>query len=144
MNAVVVDGALELSWERDPATRGPDIHDVLAGRASPIEAVCQDGPVAILPCGRSIDKTPEVELAEVLHAVEHEYNTVLIDWPRTMHNVSSTSQGVVLVWTSAVFDRNEACGPDVMLDTVVAIALLGADRTTEAAFKRFEQQFRAL
>lgn len=98
LNAVVVDGALELSWERGVATRGPDVHDVLAGRDRPIEAVCEDGPVSILPCGHPLENAVQTELVGVLEAVERKYRTVLIDCPTTAYSgVMGACQGSVLV-----------------------------------------------
>ncbi|RRJ30469.1 ParA family protein [Halocatena pleomorpha] len=142
MNAVVVDGALELSWEHDTATRGPDIHDVLAGRASLIEAVCQVGPVAIFPCGRPLGRNPA--LIEVLAAIEREYGTVLIDCPETVDTGMSSAARVVAVRTlqKARSDRGHVCeGEHTPGAEVVAIALLGADKTT--ALEQLEQEFRA-
>ncbi len=52
LDAVVVDA--DLSMADLPRGRGPDLHDVLAGRAAPVEAVRDGGPVAVLPCGRSL------------------------------------------------------------------------------------------
>ncbi|MFW5973812.1 MAG: P-loop NTPase, partial [Natrialbaceae archaeon] len=49
LDAVVVDA--DLGMADLPGSRGPDLHDVLAGRASPLEAVREAGPVPILPCG---------------------------------------------------------------------------------------------
>jgi septum site-determining protein MinD len=72
-----VDGALELADLT--AGRGPDLQDVLAGRAAAVEAVREEGPVPVLPCGRSLadaNATPDA-LADALRAVE--YGRVVVD-----------------------------------------------------------------
>ncbi len=51
LDAVAVDADLRMADL--PHGRGPDLHDVLAGRAAPTEAV-RSGPVGVLPCGRSL------------------------------------------------------------------------------------------
>lgn len=52
LDAVLVDG--DLAMADLPVGRGPDLHDVLAGRAAPFEAVQRLGEVLVLPCGRSL------------------------------------------------------------------------------------------
>lgn len=85
LDAVVVDADLGMA---DLAAReGPDLHDVLAGRADPLEAVSEEGPVALLPCGRTLagarasDVTGLVGAAE---AVEAAYDRVILDCPAGM------------------------------------------------------------
>ena len=51
LNGIAVDA--DLGMADLPRGRGPDLHDVLAGRAAPIAAV-RGGPVSVLACGRSI------------------------------------------------------------------------------------------
>ncbi|WP_267641132.1 MinD/ParA family ATP-binding protein [Haloarchaeobius amylolyticus] len=83
--AVVVDG--DLGMADLPATRGPDLHDVLAGRADPVEAVREDGPVRLLPCGRSLAgarAADATELVRAVAAVEHAYGDVILDCPAGM------------------------------------------------------------
>ena len=80
--AVVVDA--DLGMADLPAARGPDLHDVLAGRAAPVEAVREDTPVAILPCGRSLAGARAVEPTRLVAAVESvaaEYGRVVVDCP---------------------------------------------------------------
>ena len=82
LEAVLVDA--DLGMADVPARRGPDLHDVLAGRASPCEAVRWDRPVAVLPCGRTLAGAREGdprELASVLEQVESEYGDVVVDCP---------------------------------------------------------------
>jgi septum site-determining protein MinD len=85
LDAVVVDA--DLGMADLPARRGPDLHDVLAGRADPVEAVREDGPVALLPCGRTLAgaRAGDVtELVEAVEAVESAYERVVVDCPAGM------------------------------------------------------------
>ncbi|WP_134668518.1 MinD/ParA family ATP-binding protein [Halorussus marinus] len=85
LDAVVVDA--DLSMADLPTARGPDLHDVLAGRADPVEAVREDGPVDLLPCGRTLAgaRAGEVAaLASALDAVESIYDRVVVDCPAGM------------------------------------------------------------
>jgi septum site-determining protein MinD len=82
LGAVAVDA--DLSMADLPAGRGPDLHDVLAGRADPLEAVHEGGPVPLLPCGRSLAgarATDPDSLAEALSRVERRYGAVVVDCP---------------------------------------------------------------
>ena len=81
---VVVDA--DLGMANLPFTRGPDLHDVLAGRACPLEAV-SEGHVRLLPCGRSLAGARAADLSRltrVLRDVEREFGTVVIDCPAGM------------------------------------------------------------
>jgi septum site-determining protein MinD len=83
--AVVVDG--DLGMADLPSTHGPDLHDVLGGRADPLEAVREDGPVRLLPCGRSLAgaRASDVRaLVETVQVVERAYGDVVIDCPAGM------------------------------------------------------------
>jgi len=80
LDAVVVDA--DLSMADLPTSRGPDLHDVLAGRASPIEAVREGGVVSILPCGRTLAGARACDvsrLGEALDAVARRYGDVVVD-----------------------------------------------------------------
>lgn len=82
LDAVVVDG--DLGMADLPAGRGPDLHDVLAGRAAPLEAVREHGPVALLPCGRSLAGARAADptrLVEAVRTVAAQYGQVIIDTP---------------------------------------------------------------
>jgi len=85
LDAVVVDA--DLGMADLPTARGPDLHDVLAGRADPLEAVREGGPVDLLPCGRSLagaraaDPTALVEAVETVAAT---YDRVVVDCPAGM------------------------------------------------------------
>ena len=85
LEAVVVDA--DLGMADLPSARGPDLHDVLAGRASPIEAVREEPPVALLPCGRTLAgarATDPRELVAAVEAVAAEYGRVVVDCPAGM------------------------------------------------------------
>jgi septum site-determining protein MinD len=82
LDAVAVDA--DLSMADLPAGRGPDLHDVLAGRADPLEAVHDGGPVSLLPCGRSLAgarATDPAALADALSRVDARYGGVVVDCP---------------------------------------------------------------
>jgi septum site-determining protein MinD len=82
LDAVCVDA--DLGMADLPERRGPDLHDVLAGRASAVEAVDESGPVALLPCGRTLAgarATDPVALKKALAGVERAYGRVVVDCP---------------------------------------------------------------
>ena len=84
LDAVVVDA--DLGMADLPVGHGPDLHDVLAGRADAVEAV-REGPVRLLPCGRSLAgaRAADVtELATAVEAVDREYGDVVLDCPAGM------------------------------------------------------------
>jgi septum site-determining protein MinD len=72
LSGVVVDA--DLGMADLPSGRGPDLHDVLAGRAAPTEAIRRGGDgLRVLPCGRSLADAGAADvgaLAEVLRALE--------------------------------------------------------------------------
>ncbi|MFB6184266.1 MAG: MinD/ParA family protein [Haloarculaceae archaeon] len=85
LNAVVVDG--DLGMADLPAARGPDLHDVLADRADVFEAVCESGPVALVPCGRSLlgaRAADPTALVDALDALARECGRVVVDCPAGM------------------------------------------------------------
>ncbi|PSP92697.1 chromosome partitioning protein ParA [Halobacteriales archaeon QS_4_62_28] len=85
LDGVVVDG--DLGMADLPTARGPDLHDVLAGRATALEAVREETPVSILPCGRSLAGARAVDptaLVTAVEAVERVYGTVVVDSPAGM------------------------------------------------------------
>lgn len=82
LDAVAVDA--DLSMADLPAGRGPDLHDVLADRAEPLEAVRDGRPVALLPCGRSLAGARAADPAAfeaTLSRVAKRYGTVVVDCP---------------------------------------------------------------
>ncbi|MFC6873858.1 MinD/ParA family ATP-binding protein [Halobellus marinus] len=85
LDATVVDA--DVGMADLPIDPGPDLHDVLAGRADPIEAVRGGGPVRLLPCGRSLAGARAADvtaLAETLRDVEAAYGDVVVDCPAGM------------------------------------------------------------
>ena len=98
LSAVVVDA--DLAMADLPGGRGPDLHDVLADRASALEAVRTVHGVRVLACGRTLAgaRASDVRrLAPVLRAVEREFGAVVVDCPAGM----AADAGVAL----AVADR---------------------------------------
>mgnify|MGYP000722268261 CR=1 FL=1 len=82
LDAVLVDA--DLTMADLPTGRGPDLHDVLAGRAGAVEAVREGGAVSVLPCGRSLAgarAAAPAALADTLAAVADHYGTVVVDSP---------------------------------------------------------------
>ncbi|GAA0648974.1 hypothetical protein GCM10009019_09520 [Salarchaeum japonicum] len=105
-----------------PTARGPDFHDVLAGRASAVEAVREDGPVRILPCGRSLSGARACDLGRIeaaLAAVEDEYGDVVVDCPAGLNAA-----------VGAPLAAADAC---VVVTTPAPAALADALRTRELA-----------
>lgn len=119
LDAVVVDA--DLGMADLPTGPGPDLHDVLAGRADPREAI-RGGPVDLVPCGRSLAGARAADvtaLDDAVQAVERERGRVVIDCPAGMR----ADAGVPL----AVAD---AC---VLVVSPRAFALADAIRTRELA-----------
>lgn len=120
LDGVVVDA--DLGMADLPAARGPDLHDVLAGRADPIEAVREGGPVSILPCGRSLAGARAADptaLCEVVDTVERRYRRVVVDCPAGLHS----DAGIGLL-------SGEAC---LLVTRPTTAALADAVRTRELA-----------
>lgn len=120
LDAVVVDA--DLGMADLPPSHGPDLHDVLAGRASPLEAVDESGSVSILPCGRSLAGLRAADPAALVDAVEavtSEYGRVVLDSPAGMH----CDAGLPLLVA-------DAC---VLVVRPTKSALAGALRTRELA-----------
>jgi septum site-determining protein MinD len=85
LDAVAIDA--DLGMADLPAGRGPDLHDVLAGRADAVEAVDESGPIDLLPCGRSLAGARAADPTALVAAVESvasEYDRVVIDCPAGM------------------------------------------------------------
>jgi len=85
LSAAVVDA--DLAMADLPTGRGPDLHDVLAGRARPLEAVRDAAGVPVVACGRSLAgaRASDVRALEpALAAVEAEFGRVVVDCPAGM------------------------------------------------------------
>ena len=119
LDAVVVDA--DLAMADLPEGRGPDLHDVLAGRADPLEAV-RSGPVAMVPCGRTLAGARAAdprELVDVVETVAAEHGTVVVDAPSGM----AADAGLAL----------HAADRSVLVTTADESAVAGALRTRELA-----------
>jgi septum site-determining protein MinD len=82
LDGIVVDA--DLSMADLPAECGPDLHDVLAGRADALEAVTDIGPVAVLSCGRSLAGARAADptaLGDTLRTVVRQYGCAVVDCP---------------------------------------------------------------
>ncbi|RNJ27323.1 chromosome partitioning protein ParA [Halosegnis longus] len=141
LGAVCVDG--DLAMADLPESRGPDLHDVLADRADPVEAVDESGPVALLACGRTLAGAAACDpdrLADTLRAVEREYGVVVVDCPaglgRVVGELLAAADSVVLTTRPtegalAHADRVRTLARG--LDTgLVAVAVCRASDTDEA------------
>ncbi|AGN01758.1 cell division inhibitor MinD-like (ATPase involved in chromosome partitioning) [Salinarchaeum sp. Harcht-Bsk1] len=87
LDGVVVDA--DLGMADLPYGPGPDLHDVLAGRADPLEAVRERGgaSVDVLPCGRTLAGARAADptaLVDALRRVESHYGAVVVDCPAGM------------------------------------------------------------
>ncbi|MFC7155813.1 chromosome partitioning protein ParA [Halomarina halobia] len=115
LDAVVVDA--DLGMADLPTARGPDLHDVLAGRADPVEAVREGGPVALLPCGRTLVGARAADpraLVGAIEAVADEYGRCVVDCPAG----AGSDVGMALL-------AAEAC---VLVTTPSSVALADAVR----------------
>ena len=120
LDAVVVDA--DLAMADLPTGRGPDLHDVLAGRARAVEAVREDGPVALLPCGRTLAGARAADpttIPSAVTSVRQAYGRVVIDAPAGMRN----DAGLALL-------AGSAC---LLVARPTAPALTDAVRTRELA-----------
>lgn len=106
LEGVVVDG--DLAMADLPAGHGPDLHDVLADRATPAEAVETAGPVAIVPCGRTLAGARAADptaLSSVLETLDRRHRWVVVDSPAGLQaDVGlplSVADATVLVTTPA-------------------------------------------
>jgi len=122
LDAVVVDADLGMADLPAGPDRGPDLHDVLAGRATAIEAVDEGGPVGLLPCGRSLAGARAADgrrLPDVLGTVASEYGRVVVDCPAGL----APGAGLPLVAADAA----------VLVTTPREVALAGAVRSRALA-----------
>ncbi|MFC6787019.1 MinD/ParA family ATP-binding protein [Halobaculum halobium] len=81
LDALVVDADLAMADLPGGCERGPDLHDVLADRATPAEAV-RPGPVDVLPCGRTLAGARLADVRQLREAVTVKaYEHVVVDSP---------------------------------------------------------------
>jgi septum site-determining protein MinD len=82
LDGVVVDA--DLGMADLPSARGPDLHDVLTGRAGPLEAVRDLGSVRVVPCGRTLAGARAADaraLADAVGPLDREVGPVVLDCP---------------------------------------------------------------
>ena len=140
LDAVVVDA--DLSTADLPRGHGADLHDVLAGRAAPLDAVESVGQVRILPCGRTLAGARASALTEFPHVVdrlEREFGRVVIDCPaglaRDVGRQLESAHAAVLVTTpteSALVDALRTRAVALELETPVAAVVLNRTTAEEA------------
>lgn len=107
--AAALDGVLvdaDIGMADLPTDGGPTLHDVLAGRVAPLEAVRSDWAVGVLPAGRSLAGARSVEpsdLVPVLETLAATYQFVIVDAPAGFEADAALSivaaDGCVLVTT---------------------------------------------
>lgn len=149
LDGVAVDA--DLATSDLPRGRGPDIHDVLAGRAAPMDAVEWLGSVRVLSCGRTLEGARAAELGElprVLDILDRKYRHVVVDTPAGLARdvgVPVASADVVLLVTTpkkpALLNALQTRELALDLETpVAAIALnrVGADSEMP---RRLEDEF---
>ncbi len=153
LDAVVVDA--DLSTADLPRGHGPDLHDVLAGRAQPLDAVERIGSIRFLPCGRSLAGARAADLTElhdVVDRLEREYGRVVIDCPaglaRDVGIQLESAHVAVLVTTPnepALVDAVRTRRLSLDLDTPVAAVVLNRVRTGDVngLATRVERKFGA-
>ena len=120
LDGLVVDG--DLAMADLPTDGGPALHDVLAGRTDPLDAVRETGPVTTLPGGRTLAgarAAAVTELAPVLERLDQAYRWVVVDSPAGLH----ADVGVPLA----------AAGAAVLVTTPDAAALADALRVRALA-----------
>lgn len=151
LNGLVVDA--DLATPDLPRGRGPDLHEVLADRAAPMEAVDDHGTIDVLPSGRSVAGTRAAELErfpEVVDLVKRRYGWVVIDCPaglaRDVGYQIHSADAVVLVTmaeraalVNAVRTRRLA----EKLDTPVAAVVLNkvSSESEESMAEPIEEEF---
>ncbi|ADB59183.1 Cobyrinic acid ac-diamide synthase [Haloterrigena turkmenica DSM 5511] len=153
LDAVVVDG--DLATADLPPGTGPDLHDVLAGRADPVAAVERFGPVRYLSCGRTLAGARAADLSaldRVVERLEREYGRVVIDCPaglaRDVGTQLETAHLAVLVTTpdeAALVDAVRTRRVAADLETPIASVVLNrADRDEHGDLaSRVEERFGA-
>jgi septum site-determining protein MinD len=125
--AHALDGLLvdaDLAMADLPSGRGPDLHDVLAGRANAMEAVGRCHGLGILPCGRTLAGARAADvtaLEPVLDRLARRLGDVVVDCPAGL----SADAGVPLLVADAVVVVTEAT-PAAMGDAIRARELARA------------------
>ncbi|ELY49422.1 MinD/ParA family ATP-binding protein [Natronorubrum sulfidifaciens] len=149
LDAVVVDA--DLTTPDLPRSGGPDLHDLLAGRAKPREALTQIGSVRVLSAGRTLAGTRAAKLTafpEIVDRVERRCGHVVVDCPaglaRDVGIALDSAHVAVLVTTPtepAVVDALRTRQLALELETPIAAVVL--NRTSTIDTERFDRNFAA-
>ncbi|QLK27252.1 MinD/ParA family protein [Natrinema zhouii] len=142
LDAVVVDG--DLTTADLPRGHGPDLHDVLSGRADPIEAIDRRDAVRVLPCGRTLAGARAADLTafpRVVKRIEREFGRVVVDCPaglaRDVGRQLECAQLTVLVTTPTEPALTDALRTKrLALDLETPIAAVVLNRVDTAAIDR--------
>lgn len=140
LDAVVVDADLATADLPTGTGRGPNLHDVLAGRATPMDAVETVGPVRILPCGRTLEGARASNLAtlgRVVSQLEQQCGRVVVDCPAGLARdvgVQLYSADVAVLVTmatkAALQDAYRTRKLALAVETPVAAVVLNQSRST--------------
>lgn len=153
LDAIIVDG--DLTNADLPHTTGPDLHDVLADRAEPPEAVTEFGPLHLLPCGRSLEGARAADLSRlesVVESLERRHGNVLIDSPaglaQDVGTILEVADATVLVTTpaeTALADATKTKELALDLDSQIAAVALnkvqGNEKTVETLIADVRDRF---
>ncbi|MFC7213592.1 MinD/ParA family protein [Saliphagus sp. GCM10025334] len=139
LGAVVVDADLAAADLPTGSGRGPDLHDVLVGRATPLDAVDSTGPVRILPCGRTLEGARASDLAElprVVDALDRRFGRVVVDCPaglaRDVGVQLASADAAMLVTTPskvAIHDAYRTHQLALALETPIAAVVVNRSRS---------------
>ncbi|MFA9502553.1 chromosome partitioning protein ParA [Natrinema sp. H-ect1] len=138
LDGVVVDG--DLTTPDLSHGGGPDLHDVLADRTDPLEAVDRRGPVRLLPCGRTLAGARAADLSafpRIVRRLEREFGRVVIDCPaglaRDVGRQLASAHAAVLVTTTTEPALADAMRTrQVALDLETPVAAVALNRTSGA------------
>lgn len=151
LDALVVDA--DLGTPDLPRGRGPDLHEVLADRASPMEAVDSHDSIDVLPCGRSVAGLRAAKLQrfpEVVELVKRQYGWVVIDCPaglaRDVGYQIHSADAVVLVTVperAAIVNAMRTRRLADRLDTPIVAVVLNkvSSATEEGLTDSLEEEF---
>jgi septum site-determining protein MinD len=141
LDAVVVDA--DLTTPDVPRSGGPNLHDILAGRAEPLDGLVRIGSVRVLPAGRTLAGSRAAKLtafSRTVDRIERQCGHVVVDCPtglaRDVGTALDSAHVAVLVTTpteSAVVDALRT--RQVALDLETPIAAVVLNRTTTADSK---------
>jgi len=153
LDAVVVDG--DLSTADLPRGTGPDLHDVLAGRVDPMEALEEFWNMQLLPCGRTIAGARAVDLQTfepVVRRLDRAAGSVVVDCPAGLARdvgveISSADVAVLVTNTSKAALADAARTHELAVDLGTPVGAVVLNETDESTYKQIRtdltQQFNA-